>query len=186
MEIITTKNKCMTKLLRKSEKIQDLLVIEPDIFHDFRGENLETFNQDVYEELFNKGEIENIKFVSDTFSFSERNVLRGFHGDPYTWKLVQCLRGRIFLVVIDVRTTSKTQNAYETFNINDKNRTQVLIPAGCVNAHLCMSGDCIFAYKQSHLYVPQKEQIHVKWNDPKYNIKWPVNKELLIFSERDS
>ena len=64
-----------------------------------------------------------------------------------------------------------------------ENKQQVLIPNGCVNAHLCVSDECLFHYKFTHEYVAQKDQIHVKWNDPKYKVFWPIDNPIL--SARD-
>ena len=72
----------------------------------------------------------------------------------------------------------------ETFYINDKNRLQVLIPKGCINAHLVLSESCLFSYKLTHKYVPQSEQITLKWNDPVSQINWATSKPIL--SQRDS
>ena len=48
-----------------------------------------------------------INFNRDKFSISKKNVLRGFHGDKKTWKLITCLRGEILCVVVDYRSNSK-------------------------------------------------------------------------------
>ena len=64
--------------------ISGLVVFEPDVFHDVRGEYINTFNTKDYAFL-------NEEFVEDDFSVSRKNVLRGMHGDPETKKLIQCL-----------------------------------------------------------------------------------------------
>jgi len=174
----------MIKVIEKSKNIKDLLVIQPEIFYDYRGENTETFNKEDWKRILKENGIKEFEFVVDSVSVSKENTLRGFHGDTIIWKLIQCLKGAIYFVVIDVRKDSPTFNNYETFNLNDKNRWQVLIPAGCVNAHLCISDLCIFHYKQSHCYVKQSDQIHIRWNDPTFNIFWPISDPIL--SERDS
>lgn len=174
----------MTKLLYKSDKIKNLLVFEPEIFTDFRGENCETFNKEIYHKLMSEYVPSNIDFVTDSFSFSTKNVLRGFHGDKKTWKLIQCLKGNVYFVVIDMRLDSQTYMKHDSFSLNEKTRLQILIPNGCVNAHLCMSDECIFNYKLSENYVDQQNQLSIKWNDPKYNIWWPITTPIL--SKRDS
>lgn len=164
----------------RSKRIGDLLVIQPEIHRDARGENVETFNHLEYSLLGSQ----RLEFVVDSVSHSRQGVLRGFHGDEHTWKLIQCLYGEVFFVVLDMRTSSLTKHNYEIFALNDRNRTQVLVPAGCVNAHLCMSKECVFSYKLTHGYVKQENQIHVKWNDPRFNISWPIENPIL--SERDA
>ena len=174
----------MNRLVKKSNKIQDLLVISSDIYYDFRGENCELFNKKDYKKILDDNNIHEIDFVVDSFSFSKKDVLRGFHGDTKTWKLIECLQGEIYFVVLDLRNKSKTYGNHEIFHLNDKNRLQVLVPAGCVNAHLCISNTCIFHYKLSELYTKQEDQMNVKWNDPRHEIYWPISNPIL--SERDS
>ena len=166
------------------KKIRNLVSFTPAIWRDYRGENCETYDETVFTQLLAQNNIEDVKFIIDSLSFSRQNTLRGFHGDTKNWKLIQCLKGEIYFVVIDVNPCSPTFNNIETFDLNDKSRTQVLVPPNCVNAHLCISDECIFFYKLSHNYVEQIDQIHVKWNDPKYNVFWPINNPIL--SLRDS
>lgn len=172
--------------LSHQSKIKDLFILKADTFYDFRGENFEGYSDERYEKIFSdsqKWKEQNPKFIIDSYSKSFKNILRGFHGDNLTWKLIQCLKGSIYFVVIDTRPESETFGIHQTFNLNEHNKIQVLVPNGCVNAHLCVSAECLFHYKLTNKYVPQSEQIHVKWNDPKYNIFWPIDNPTL--SQRD-
>lgn len=175
----------MNPIVKYSNKIKDLCVVYLESFNDFRGQNFEGFNFNIYKKLFNKiDEFNKLNFVVDSYSISYKNVLRGFHGDMLTWKLIDCILGNIQFVVIDLRVNSPTFKSYEMFFLNDKNKMQILVPNGCVNAHLCLSDECIFHYKMTHEYVTQINQIKVKWNDPFYNIPWEVISPIL--SQRDS
>lgn len=156
-------------------------MFQPDVFVDQRGEIFEEYNVEKYNELIKE---EGLKFVIDTFSISHKNVLRGFHGDTKNWKLIDVIHGYIYFVVIDARQTSTTYKNVEYFFLNDKNKFQVLVPAGCVNAHYVLSDKCIFHYKLSQSYVNQSDQIHIKWNDPTFNICWPPITPIL--SSRDT
>jgi dTDP-4-dehydrorhamnose 3,5-epimerase len=167
--------------VKESSKISGLRIITPVVFHDFRGEFVETFNARDY--AFTDGAGEPIEFLEDDISVSRYKVLHGMHGDLVTWKLVQCIVGEVYLVVADLRADSATYLNWEAFAINEKNRTQILIPAGCVNGHLCLSDKSVFAYKQSQIYSGAEKQISAKWNDPKLNIYWPVADPIL--SARD-
>lgn len=73
-----------------------LLIKPPTIFEDFRGTYVETYNEKLYYEAGIK-----IKFIQDDISVSSQNVLRGIHGDATTWKLVSCLYGEFYLVVVN-------------------------------------------------------------------------------------
>lgn len=158
-------------------KIHGLKIITPESFHDFRGEYVETYNEKYYEAILN------IHFVEDDISISRYGVMRGLHGDDKTWKLIQCLYGAIYFVVVDMRENSPTYLQSETFTIDDKNRKQILVPAGCGNGHICLTDTCIFSYKQSEYYSGSNKQFTVKWNDKRFNLHLPIPNPIL--SERD-
>jgi len=80
----------------KKSKLDGVLVIKPEVFEDFRGQYVETFN----EEMYAKHGV-TVKFVQDDISVSSRHVLRGIHGDAETWKLVSCMHGKFYLVVVN-------------------------------------------------------------------------------------
>ena len=124
-----------------------------------------------------------MNFKQDDISVSNKNVLRGFHGDENTHKLISCLHGSIYQVIVDMRPDSPTYLKWEAFSLNEKNRLQILIPPMFGNAHLVMSDVAIFHYKQSTLYEGQGKQFTVKWDDPKIGVNWPINNPIL--SERD-
>jgi dTDP-4-dehydrorhamnose 3,5-epimerase len=160
-----------------SQKLPEVAIIQPDIFYDYRGEYIETWNIQNYQVF---GDIE---FKQDDISTSVKHTLRGLHGDFETWKLVSCVYGSLLQVVVDMREDSDTYLQYDMFSINDKNRNQILVPPGFANGHLVMSEFGIFSYKQSTLYQGAKAQFTVRWDDPKVNIAWPVNNPIL--SSRD-
>jgi len=172
--------------------IGGITIVQPAIYYDNRGENIETFSANYHKMMFSVND--NFRdsltepgktFIVDSVSISTKNVIRGMHGDTKTWKLVQCLKGSIYIVVLDVRKDSPTYRQYDKFYINDKNRWQILIPPGCVNGHLCLSNECMFHYKLTEEYTPQEDQISIKWDDPEYNISWPISKTNAILSDRD-
>jgi len=158
-------------------KLEKVLLIKLDIFEDHRGEYVETYN----EELYRKNGID-IKFVQDDISISNKNVLRGIHGDSETWKLISCLYGKFYLVVVKCDVESENFGKWESFVLSDVNRLQVLVPPKYGNAHLILSNKAIFHYKQSTYYNPEK-QFTYKWNDPKLSIWWPIKNPML--SQRD-
>jgi dTDP-4-dehydrorhamnose 3,5-epimerase len=155
-----------------------MLITPPTIFEDFRGEYIETYNKDLY---FKNGIT--VDFIQDDISLSRKNVLRGIHGDQETWKLVSCLIGSFYLVVINNDPYSKEYKKHVNFTLSDKNKLQVLIPPKFGNGHLVISDYAIFHYKQSTLYN-RNGQFTIKWNDPEYNLCWPLINPIL--SERDS
>lgn len=165
-----------------SKIFPEVAIIQPEIFYDFRGEYVETWNIKNYK-IFDKG---NITFKQDDISVSSKHILRGLHGDFETWKLVQCTYGSLLQVIVDMRSDSKTYLKYEMFSITDKNRNQILIPPGFANGHLVMSEIGIFSYKQSTLYVGADAQFTVRWDDPKLNIPWPITNPILSLRDKNA
>jgi len=159
-------------------KLDGVLLIEPPtIFKDFRGGYVELYNEELYREA---GIDQN--FIQDDIAFSKRHVLRGFHGDQKTWKLFSCLSGRLFQAVVNWDETSPQFMQWDTFELSDENRLQVLVPPKFGNAHLVLSDQAIFHYKQTTLYE-RESQFTILWNDPRLNIDWPVKDPIL--SDRD-
>lgn len=165
-----------------SKKLPEIAIITPDIFYDFRGEYIETWNCEYYKAIHPKIKIE---WKQDDVSTSTKGVLRGLHGDNETWKLVQCLKGSILLVAVDMKKDSPTYLSFDMFTINEKNRQQVLIPPGYANGHYVLE-DCVFSYKQSTLYQGQGAQFTLRWDDPKIQIPWPIKEPLLSSRDRNA
>ena len=154
-----------------------LLVTPPTNFEDFRGAYVEIYNK----ELYNAAEI-TTDFVQDDISVSSRYVLRGIHGDHKTAKLVSCLHGRFYLVVVNNVEGHPQYGQWDSFTLSDTSRQQVLIPAGFGNGHVVLSETAMFHYKQNSNY-DRSSQFTLMWNDPRINIWWPI--KIPILSRRD-
>lgn len=154
-----------------------LLIKPPTVFEDFRGSYVEIYN----EELYHQAGI-TVRLVQDDISTSTRNVLRGIHGDSETWKLVSCLHGKFYLVVLNHDKDSKQFGQWESFTLSDTNRLQVLIPPKFGNGHVVLSETAIFHYKQN-TYYNRAGQFTVAWNDPQFKIWWPIRRPIV--SQRD-
>lgn len=154
-------------------KLEGVLLIKLDGFEDHRGEYLDLYNEKLYRE---KGI--DIHFVEDDISIATRGVIKGIHGDDRTWKLISCLHGKFYLVVINYDKQSKDFGKWESFVLSETNKHQVLVPPKHGNGHLCLSEKSIFHYKQSAYYDPSR-QFTIRWNDSKFNIWWPVKEPIL-------
>lgn len=158
-------------------KLKGVLLIKPEVFEDFRGQYVELYN----EALYNAKGID-VKFIQDDISVSSHHVLRGIHGDQKTWKLISCLHGSFYFVVVNCIEGSADFGRWQSFTLSEKNRHQVLVPPGHGNSHLILSDEAIFHYKQSTYYDPASQFTYL-WNDPRFNIWWPIKNPIL--SERD-
>ena len=161
-------------------KLKDVRLIVPWKFEDHRGTYVETYNLKEYKENELKTD-----FVRDDISTSSKNVLRGLHYDDKTWKLIQCMYGKIYFVVVDMRKDSEQYLQWQSFILTSENRHQVLVPPMHANGHLVLSEECIFHYKMSHYYNPDNEK-GVRWNDPKLNIFWPVKEPILSIKDTNT
>ena len=164
-------------MIVEKTKLDGVLLIKPKIFEDFRGNYVETYNEEAYA----KNGIPQ-HFVQDDISTSTRGVLRGLHGDAETWKLISCTYGRFYFVVANCDPASPNFGKWESFILSDENQHQVLVPPMHGNGHLILSERAIFHYKQTTYYNP-KGQFTYKWDDPRLGIWWPTKTPLL--SRRD-
>jgi len=158
-------------------RLDGVLLIKLDIFEDHRGQYVEIYNEQVYKRLVG------ITFVCDDISVSFQNVLRGIHSDNANWKLVSCLEGKIYLVVVNCDVESKDFCEWESFILSDSNRAQVLVPPKYGVGHLVLSDKAIFHYKQSAYYDPSR-QFTYRYDDLGFNIWWPIQTPIL--SRRDT
>jgi len=158
-------------------KLKGVRVIQLDPFEDHRGHYIELYN----EELYRQHGIDQ-HFVQDDISISTRHVLRGIHGDAETWKLITCLHGSFYLMVVNCDTESPDFGQWESFVLSDRNGKQVLVPPKFGNGHLVLTDVTAFHYKQTTYYNPAG-QFTYKWNDERLKLWWPVKNPVL--SRRD-
>jgi dTDP-4-dehydrorhamnose 3,5-epimerase len=154
--------------------LRDARLFVPDVFEDERGFFKETYSTIKYRALGLTDE-----FVQDSVSFSNKNVIRGLHGDRAMSKLVQVLRGSIWDVIADLREGSPSYRKWEAFDLSDRNHVQLYIPPGFAHGFLALTDDVVFAYKHGALYDPARE-FSVRWDDPTLAIPWPLSGEPRI------
>ncbi len=161
-------------------KLNGVHLIKPSfIFEDFRGFIVELYNK---EEYIKNGI--NVEFLQDNISTSSKNVLRGIHGDTHNYKLVSCLSGKIYTVVVNCDESSKEFGKWDSFTLSHYNKSQIFIPPNFGLAHLVLSDEAIFHYKLSTGIKPDSiKQFTYRYDDPRFNIWWPVKNPIL--SKRD-
>ena len=152
-------------------KITGVKVFEPDVFTDYRG--------DLWT-IWKSGQ-HNLDFNHDKVSTSRKNVLRGIHGDFKSHKLVTCLQGELYFVMVDNRPESATYLQWDWLILNDRTRKQVLLPPGVGNGFLVLSDNSVFHYKWSYSgeYPDVEDQFTIKWDDQRLNINWGIDKPIL-------
>jgi dTDP-4-dehydrorhamnose 3,5-epimerase len=159
--------------------INDVLIIEPDVFEDKRGYFMEIYHPKRYRECGIWTD-----FVQDNLSFSVQSTLRGLHyqiNQPQA-KLVQVLVGRVFDVAVDIRYRSGTFGKWTAAYLSEENKRQMLIPEGFAHGFCVLSSTALVLYKCSDLYDPLNEG-GILWCDPDIGIDWPVKDPIV--SEKD-
>ncbi len=165
----------------KKTKIEGLYIIESELRKDERGYFTRNFCLD---ELKKNGL--DFKIVQTNLSFTKkRGTIRGMHfqREPKSeGKIVQCLRGGVYDVAVDMRPKSKTYLKWLAIELNEENKKMLFIPKGFAHGFQTLTGNCLLQYFMSEFYSP----VHgdgLRWNDPVLKIKWPVSRPVL--SEKD-
>jgi dTDP-4-dehydrorhamnose 3,5-epimerase len=116
----------------------------------------------------------------------EPRTLRGIHFQtpPFSEnKVVECVSGKVFDVIVDLRKESSTYRKYLGLNLGpSENYLGIFVPAGCAHGYLTLEENSTLIYFMDREYSPENAQ-GLCWNDPVLSINWP-NKPALI-SERD-
>ena len=159
-------------------EIDGVKIFEPDVFTDFRGDLWTTWKKDEFPI--------DLDFNHDKVSTSRKDVLRGIHGDFKSFKLITCLYGQMFFILVDNRKDSKTYLQWNSMILDDRKRKLVLIPPGIGNAFLVLSDYSIFSYKWSYNgeYPDVEDQFSLKWNDESIGVDWPIKNPILQLRDK--
>ena len=163
-------------------KLQDALLIQPEIFSDNRGCFSESYNKKNFSEIFGK----DINFVQDNYSKSKKNVLRGMHfqvNPKSQGKLIEVISGEIFDVILDIRKSSKTFMQWEGIKLSSNTKKQIWIPSGFAHGFLTLSDSAELHYKVTDYYDSNLENT-IRYDDPKLSIDWPKTSEYIL-SKKD-
>ena len=156
--------------------IEDLLIIEPQLFKDDRGFFYESYNKN------NLDKVINIVFVQDNESKSNKGVIRGLHfqAPPFEQtKLVRCVSGNILDVAVDLRTNSKTYGMSFSIELSSDNKKQLLIPKGFAHGFQILSETAIVNYKVDNYYNPKSDSGLI-WNDKDLSIDWNLDLKPIL------
>ena len=131
---------------------------------------------------------DNFNLVQSSFVLNpQKNTLRGLHYQNYPHsenKVVQCVSGKAFDVIVDLREKSKTFREHLEVSLGpNETFIGVLIPVGCAHGYLTLEENTCLIYFMDKEYFPESAQ-GLLWNDPLLGINWPTQPDLI--SERDS
>jgi dTDP-4-dehydrorhamnose 3,5-epimerase len=168
-------------MIFKKTKIKGLYIIEPEFKIDERG---------YFARIFCKKEFKkngfDFEIVQTNRSLTKKKgTIRGMHFQKKPKsedKIICCLKGKIFDVAIDLRKNSPTFGKWVGVELSEENKKMFLIPKGFAHGFQTLTDNCEILYFMSEFYSPKYES-GVRWNDPFFNIKWPIKNPIL--SEKD-
>jgi dTDP-4-dehydrorhamnose 3,5-epimerase len=168
-------------MIFKKTKIEGLYVIEPEFKIDDRGDFARVFCK---EELAKAGLVFDIVQANQSMT-KEKGTIRGMHfqKEPKAEnKIVQCLKGAICDVVVDLRRDSLTYGQWVAQELNENNKKMFFIPKGFAHGFQTLADNCVVQYFMSEFYSLENAN-GVRFDDPFLKINWPISNSSL--SERD-
>ena len=154
-------------------------IVDPDVYKDDRGYFFQSWSKIEYELCG----VAN-KWVQDNESKSCYGVLRGLHYQvgPYTQaKLVRCVKGHVYDVIVDIRKESSTFGKWIGVDLTEDNHRQLFVPKGFAHGFVVLSPEAIFQYKVDEKWNRNSER-GIRFDDPFLNIDWRIPKEDMILS----
>ncbi len=170
-------------MIFKKTKLNDVYIIKIEPKVDERG----FFARSWCKKEFSDQGLES-NYVQTNLSFNKsKGTLRGMHYqvEPYgEVKLVRCLKGSIYDVVIDLRKESSTYLGWMGVELDDKNRDMLYIPKGFAHGFLTLKDDTEIFYQMSEYYKPTAVS-GLRYDDPKFNISWPIAIKQIAEKDND-
>lgn len=165
----------------KATLLPEVYLIVPKLHHDTRGFFEEVFSAQSFQK---NGLVTNFSRVNSSYSEC-KGTLRGLHyqnGQFSEAKLVRCLAGAIWDCILDLRSESPSFGQWYATELTAENRHSLYIPKGCAHGFITLSEKSEVLYLSDAVYQPSSER-GVRWNDPRFNITWPL--EPTVMSDRD-
>lgn len=168
----------------KETEIKGLIEVTPFNADDIRG----CFTKDYSKEMFEKNGIHH-DLAEVFYTTSHKGVIRALHFQRVMQqpKLVRCIWGHVYDVVVDLRKDSPTFKKWLGFDLSGDNQREVLVPAGCAHGYLVLEHSVV-SYKCAEKFYGEYDD-GIMWNDPDINVQWPVDliggEENVILADKD-
>ncbi len=163
-----------------SEPLPGVKILRPFVFEDARGNFVKPFHE---EQLAKHGIV--MKVREEFFSTSAAGVLRGMHFQipPHEHqKLIYCIIGRVWDVLLDLRRGSSTYGEATGFELSAANRHVVFIPVGFAHGFLSLENNSCLVYKTDAVHAPAHDD-GILWSS--FGFPWPLVAEPVV-SARDA
>jgi len=162
-------------------ELKGSFIIEPEILEDERGFFARTWCKREFLAHIGAAEL-----VQCNISFNkQKGALRGMHYQAppnVEAKLVRCTMGAVYDVIIDLRPDSSTFKQWISVEMTSENRKMIYIPEHFAHGFITLEDNTEVFYQMSEFYAPDSAR-GIRWNDPAFNIQWPI--EAVTLSERD-
>ena len=161
--------------------IKGLFEIIPEPFTDHRGFFMRVYDR----EMFRKYGIDRQWVQENHSGSSKKDTVRGLHFQirPFSeTKLVRCIRGAIFDVAVDLRSSSASFGKWYGTELSEANRKMLYIPKGFAHGFCSLTDNSEVVYKVDMVYSPEHER-GILWSDSEIGIAWPVRDPII--SEKD-
>ena len=162
-------------------EFKDLYIVYPNIHEDIRGTFSRLFCEEELNDIMDGSHIKQINY-SNT---KKKGSIRGLHYQyppNIETKIVQCIKGKILDIIVDLRKDSNTFLKTFTIELSEHNHKMLIIPKGFAHGFQTLEDNCTLLYFHTELYSPNNEgAINIK--DPAINLKLPLN--ITDISNRD-
>jgi len=162
-------------------EVQDCMVVVTERYHDDRGFFQELYEEDKYQHGLDHVEQ---RWQQVNWSLSNKNVLRGIHVAQYA-KLVTCIAGKIWDLVVDLRSKSPTFLKWIGVELCLGDAKQVYVPPGCGHGFVALEDNTNVVYMQSGRYAKQGE-LTIMYNEPNLKIQWPGENHIISQRDKDA
>ena len=163
--------------------IQGAHVVEFELNEDQRGFFARTWSRDEF-----KSRGLSTDFSQNSLSFNhQRGTLRGMHyqvAPHYETKLVMCIRGSVYDVIVDLRGKSVTHLQWFATELSIDNCRVLYVPAGVAHGFITLEDNSYIHYQISGSYDSSAAR-GVRWDDPLFKIDWPLKPTAISDRDRD-
>ena len=164
--------------------IPGLIEVTPFNAEDIRG----CFTKDYAREFFEANGVRH-ELVEGFYTTSHKGVVRALHFQRVKQqpKLVRCIWGHVWDVVVDLRKDSPTFRQWLSFDLTGEQHNEILVPAGCAHGYLVLEHS-IVSYKCGEKFYSEYDD-GILWDDPEIGVTWPLEKvggrDKVILAEKD-
>lgn len=171
----------MQKFSFHSLELKGAVLIKPFVASDERGYLIKDYSCEAFEEMGIQHDLKEVFYTS-----SKKGVIRAIHFQRVMEqpKLVRCVFGRIYDVIVDLRRDSPTLGKWLGLYLSEENKDEIYIPKGFGHGYLVIEPS-IVSYKCSELFFGEYDD-GIVWNDTTLAIDWPLHLvEDITISEKD-